>query len=219
MIATEKPFNRFPVAVAMGLILIILGSTMSFISEPAVPDYDPFRLVIDVEVQHPDGTVSHTCKENDVMLRNFAYFLMDVFSGAEHTTTYSTYVPTDTLGNNQPLRSGTDYIRWGEEEARIHIGDGVTPVALTNYALANEITNVLVSAVSYSATGLTYNVTLLATWNPAMAYTIRETGLSGEAPITNDQILMCRDVIASPVTVGLGDVVTLRYIFVFNVVV
>lgn len=199
------------------LTLIIITSTLMLPTKSMVEteEESPFKMVAEITVEKPSGSKVSICKDDDIILKNFAQLIGELFSidfnSSIRGVSGSTGTWEDGLGT-----SSEDGIEIDYDESFIHIGDGTTSPTIDDYSLDNENTTVKVSAHTYSTSGVEYNVSISCVWNPTKTYTIKEMGLSVESTsLGGEQVMIARDTV-TPIDVENGDTVTLKYIWLFN---
>lgn len=208
IIPLESRLNpKWKIVIALVTFLMLTNTIYSTINPIDNQNKSPFRLIVTIDVEKPDGTIIHECIEDDIILRNFVYFLINSLEGSGDSSSYDLIDTTGTTKNYQTVHK--------VDEAVITVGDGNTPVTVTDYVLDNEIIQLSITNNQFKNTAMEYNATVISTWNPASSYTIREVGLITGLS-TSENYLICRDVLTTSVSVTSGDIITIKYVFLMN---
>ena len=204
------------------LISVILGSSLFYLTTPKAltdNDEDKSGYYVTLEIyQYRDGElIDKHIIEDDFILRNYAYMFINILSGERYADANNNYKVID-IDNVE--HSFTNQIYFGymhSHPAKIRLGTGTNPVAVTNYKLQTEVLNQVVDDGSIWVNGNQFNVTADSTMVSDGSYIITECGLSVGFGVSGgaDSFLICRDVF-SGITINNADVIVVRYIFRFN---
>lgn len=154
----------------------------------------PMRNRIILEKHSPDGTVSRTIRDGNIM------------------TTYGLNNLAELIASGTQAYSATN--GWVRVMA---VGTGTTAAASTDVTLANSTASVHISAASMVASDagartLQYN----ATFDDANAYTINEVGLFGTDTAAGSGVARTVLAASDQVVKGTGDTVNVSYQVIFT---
>jgi len=220
-----KP-NKYHKMILFVIIVLISVSTYSTVNNILAKEKDVskvketsenFKMIAEIEVKKPDGTTVKQCVDDDIILRNYAYLLNEMFDGSNAVD--REYTCTDGVTRTIRYDSGDPYILFRKERSRIYVGTDSTTPTITDYALGSSITYEDVTGHIIQSNGNEFNMSIVTVWNPSSSYNVREMGLTTSRNNPSDSnvydVMICRDVFSS-ISVENGDTVTLRYVWVFN---
>ncbi len=177
-------------------------------------DASGFYVTLDISQYRDDVLIDKRVVEDDYILRNLVYVVLNMLSGHRSADASADYRPSD-LDNVAVVLSSKIYLT--PTYASIRLGTGVNAVAVTNYKLQTEVLSQQVDDGTIWVTGNEFNVTADTTIVSDGSYSLTEAGLVAGVGIGAPKyVLICRDVFA-PIAVINGDVIVVRYIFRFNV--
>jgi len=210
--------------IIVGVTIVSKNPELQFIHKEKIED-EPYNIVyggkddrvsgsmgVILYIEHYDssgnlkGTVT---KNDDLILTNFAKFLWIMTLGTDSMPTwYNTAGGSDDAITNNPNEIHG-------ENSLIHIGNSSSPVDKDDYSLTSEVDNISPSTVDYDSSGTSMNATTTAVFTITDTNDIYEFGLSTTA-LGTGQIMMCKDVLVSPISVTNGDTLAVSYIIQLN---
>lgn len=169
-------------------------------------------LNIIVEHYRNSELLSKQEKENDIFLRNFGIYLCGTFKGSDATVMYM----NEDVAGLQKSFSWIDYSY--TSQSQMMIGTGTTAPTLLDWSLETEVYYDEIMQVGYTVSGTQMNITYACSFGIDAPHTIGEAGFTYtlDTGATNYPFLMARDLLPTPIAVIAGDIVTVKYVMMFN---
>lgn len=202
---------------ALAVLIIILASQgvayykLSTASDEAKSGY---YFMVEIEQRDADGNlVDKRCIEDDLILRNWAYWQTWQMSGDDFNDMRATYYPKDTTGASITVGSPfyDPYITY--TNAYMHIGEGAVAPAIGDYVLGSQVMQERITDRLFWESGTQFNCTFDCLFLIDGTYAITEVGMSTN--LEAKQMMVCRDTFPA-INVNAGDTLLVRYFLLFN---
>lgn len=172
---------------------------------------DSLGLVLIVEHYRDNKMIERVEKENDIFLRNFGSYIASTLAGVDTTSFYLN--DYNTGASRAQLWADSQRI----DQTTAYIGEGTTPPALLDWSMETPVQNGIIQQVGYTISGSQMNVTMAISFGITDSYGINEVGFSYMLDIvTLYHYLMARDILPSQIDVISGDILTVKYVMMFN---
>jgi hypothetical protein len=200
------------------IVLLIAGLCLGIgVTTPPRPqpimvqDSENFWSIgLGVDVTRDGEMVNTQYVENDYLLRNFAYIFMNMFRGD------SASIELRETDGTYKGGFGTFALHFSRNTADVIVGSSDTAVALDDYALGNQVQAENVEEWYLSNISNEYNITVISNIAANADYNLKEVGIIVVLDNADNYYLLCRDVITT-VPISTGDIITVRYVWRFNV--
>jgi hypothetical protein len=213
-----KEYSPFPNEVK---VTTLKTQEIRSLHEKSIPPLEAsFKNNVLIKVFRKNGEIETYFKKDDPWVLNLAKLIMNVLLGGHYGGTASaftfedgttgTFIDTEAWGTNPTLLIG--------------IGNGTAAFSVTDYRLSNKITLISVpsTAVAISDNGTCYNLNATASYTASSRTNITETGLfivvdkaATTTSITNANLMLARNKLASNITLNAGDTISIAYVLYF----
>ncbi len=221
----KKMKAKYLVASMLGIVILSLAvySTLHSVNDIIITNVDDevktrgngfgqsMGIVLVIEHERDGELISRMVKDDDLAIRNLAGLFHLLIKGSDAEISHY-YVEAG--GAERDFTATTDFDRDG---ALIRIGTGTTAADYMDYSLETAVmTGELIEAIGYSVSGLEMNATIVSTFNIDNTYAITEAALDCADWVGFSQALVLFRDVFSPINVISGDIITVKYILMFN---
>lgn len=170
------------------------------------------NIVLVIENERNGEIIYRMEKDDDLALRSLAGLIHMMLRGSDAELSYGYKLVGGGI-QQYYIDQMAKYIM--KTKSSMYVGTGTTAPTYEDYNLETQIYVDEVEALGYSVSGLQMNATFVTTFNILNTYAITEAGFTFWANIENSHFMVFRDVF-SAVNVVSGDLLTVKYIIMFN---
>jgi len=211
-----KQIKQYAIAL---LIIIVASQGIAYYNVMSTTEEETNGNFMRVSIEHrnADGELLNTiCIDDDLLLRNMAYWLAIQNSGSDYLPTVlgaTAYKLKTTSG--ALIGVSTPYYEFDVDpaNAKMYIGEGTTAPVITDYVIETPAMSEFVIDREYWSSGTQFNITIDCLFLIDATYAITEVAL-GTRWEFND-IIIARDTFPA-INVNIGDTFVVRYYLLFN---